>query len=319
VPNDSPSGRAATAYAADSDRLSEAAARLATWGAAGFQARSGVQTFYNTPSAASQEDAVATMIYYAWQGAVVEEIVGDEGLLDALWRPYPASGIPRLLRRMLDGRGPSNPEELASWLEETQESAFFDVLGTEQVEGSDEVLIGALTKALDALEAPSSRNGEGGFGTDDPAEWLWGLRHTVRFESILADALGDMPLLAPLTRAFAITTEVFGLDEDIPLADPRRELLGFPRDGGPGSVDQAGHGFDTEDFSYTNGPAFRMVFSLGPDGVQGFNVLPGGQSAIIESPHFSDQAELWLGNQTIRMRYTLDDVVAGAQARWTFE
>jgi penicillin amidase len=258
------------------------------------------------------------MIYYAWQAAFVEGVFGDEQLDDGLWRPYAESGIIRSLVALLEGRGADNPGELASWVEASGESAFFDVRDTEEVEGSDALMIQALSDALDGLTAPSSAPGQGGFGTDDPEAWLWGLRHTVRFESILSTSLGDQPLLVPLTQAFAITTDVLPLGDDLPLSDPRRDLTSFPRGGGHGSVDQAGHGFSTEDYSYANGPAFRMVFSLGDGLVEGFNVLPGGQSALTDSPHFADQAEMWLGNQAIRMRYEVDDVVAGAVARDVF-
>jgi penicillin amidase len=305
--------QATAAWEADAVRLTEARDRLRGWSEGGFLAASGVQTPYHTPAPGEAEDAVATMIYYAWQSAFVAAVFDDEGLPDELWRPYPSTGIPRALLRLLRGRGPGDLEGLHSWRPETGESVFFDLLGTEEVETSEAVLIGALSAGLDELSGPT------GFDTAQMDAWRWGLRHVVRFESILADVLGDQPLFAPLTRAFAITTEVLPLGEDLPLGDPRRDLEGFPRPGASGSVDEAGYGFSTSDFSYTDGPAFRMVFSLGPDGVEGYNVLPGGQSALTTSPHFADQAAQWLGNEAIRVRYTVEEVVAGAEERWRFE
>jgi acyl-homoserine lactone acylase PvdQ len=58
-----------------------------------------------------------------------------------------------------------------------------------------------------------------------------------------------------------------------------------------------------------------MVIALGPDGVDGLNILPGGQSALTDSPYFDDQAALWLGNEAWPLRFSPDDVVAGATGR----
>jgi penicillin amidase len=97
--------------------------------------------------------------------------------------------------------------------------------------------------------------------------------------------------------------------------DPRAELPWFPRPGDTESVDAANTGFNRGSFSYGSGPVFRMVFALGPTGVEGYNVLPGGQSALTDSPYFADQAALWLGNDAIKLRFTLEDKIAGATTR----
>ena len=51
---------------------------------------------------------------------------------------------------------------------------------------------------------------------------------------------------------------------------------------------------------------------------EGVNILPGGQSGLKDSAHFDDQAALWLANDTWPMRFTVDEVVAGAISRETF-
>ena len=56
----------------------------------------------------------------------------------------------------------------------------------------------------------------------------------------------------------------------------------------------------------------RMVFALKDGAVSGLNIIPGGQSGLADSPHFTDQAALWLGNQAYPARFHVDDVVAGA-------
>ena len=60
----------------------------------------------------------------------------------------------------------------------------------------------------------------------------------------------------------------------------------------------------------------RMVIALHPDGrVAGQNIIPGGQSGLTDSPHFADQAALWLGNEALPLRFHLDEVVEGAIGR----
>ena len=55
----------------------------------------------------------------------------------------------------------------------------------------------------------------------------------------------------------------------------------------------------------------RMVFHLTEDRVTGRNIIPGGQAANTEDPHFADQAALWLGNQTLPVRYHIDELLDG--------
>ena len=58
-----------------------------------------------------------------------------------------------------------------------------------------------------------------------------------------------------------------------------------------------------------------LVIALGPDGVEGQNILPGGQSGNPDSEFFCDQSRKWLANETVPMRYTPAEVVAGAVGR----
>ena len=78
------------------------------------------------------------------------------------------------------------------------------------------------------------------------------------------------------------------------------------------NVDACNPGFGTDDHTYGSGPVFRMAIALGPDGAEGINILPGGQSGLNDSPHFADQAARWLGNETWPMHTELDAVLADA-------
>lgn len=304
-----------TANKADFDAVED---RLTAWGTAGFEARSGVETFYSKPTAADTESAVATMIWNAWISRAIHGIFDDEPM-PGVFQGFSSGGQIRALHRFLEGRGPNNPEGLASYNPVTQESIFFDVLGTAEVETSDQVLLGALKEALDFLKSAPTAPGEGGFGTADMSKWLWGLRHYVRFESLLNDFLDD-PQYESFTKQFAINTTTLPL-VDGPLAadDPRKGLTWFPRNGDQYAVDAANPGFGGTRFSYADGPVMRMVVSLKGDVVTGRNVIPGGQSALTDSPHFADQTKLWLANETLPMRFTPKDVAEGAVSREVYK
>jgi acyl-homoserine lactone acylase PvdQ len=58
-----------------------------------------------------------------------------------------------------------------------------------------------------------------------------------------------------------------------------------------------------------------LVIVLDHGVVRGQNIIPGGQSGLTDSPHFADQAALWLGNETLPLRFSVPDVVAGAAGR----
>lgn len=305
-------------YTASAARFDEVATRLKAWETRGFATPAGVATFYHPTLGADEEaDAAATMIFNAWMPRVIQRVFDDEQL-DAAYRWSASEARWRGLKRFLDGRGAANPAQHASWNMETGESAFFDVLGTPQIERSDEVILGALGDALAFLEGAPSAPGVGGFGTADMSRWLWGLRHQVRFESLLADFLGGTEF-ERILDSFSITTAVLPLTAE-PLApgDPREGLKWFPRPGDQYSVDAASPGFSGTSFTHGSGPVMRMVIALKDGRVSGQNIIPGGQSALRDSAHYSDQARLWLGNQTYPLRYHVEEVAAGATAREVF-
>ena len=310
-------GRLADLYHADGARFDEVEGRVQAWIDGGADAASGVETFYHQVEDGETEDAVATMIFNAWVARVISGTFDDEGFPD-VWEPNGSTGRVRALKLMLDGRGDDNPAGLSSWNAATGESAFFDVAGTAEIETSDEIMLTALVGALDFLSGPGDGD-EGGFETDDMSQWLWGMRHQVTFDSLLADFLPSDGAYSFLVEQFSITTDTLPLDDDMAVDDPRRALEHFPRPADNFAVDAGNPGFSGTRFRHGSGPVFRMVVSLGDEGVSGYNILPGGQSAITDSPYFSDQARLWLANDVLPMRFSVEDVLAGAQGREVFQ
>ncbi len=305
------------ATAIGAERLEEVETRLRDWLARGAQAASGVTTFYTPASDTDRDDAVATMIFNEWWRHFVRGVFDDEGI-DYAFSLDQRSVIPNTMTRLVEGRGASNPRDLASWNPATEESVFFDQLGTAEVESSQEIAFLALSTALTLLESQEIEPGIGGFGTDDMSEWLWGMRHMVQFDSIITAFAGDNPSFALLANGFAITPSRLPLAERLEEDDPRASLPWFPRPGDFYNVDAAHPSYSGPTYFYGNGPVMRMVVVLEEGNVHGVNILPGGQSGRTDSPHFSDQAALWLGNKTVPLRFELDDVISGASGRETF-
>ncbi len=313
-----PDARLAAAWTANMARYQEVETRITAWRDNGYPTPSGVETAYDAPASGEPDDAVATMIHASWLPRFIGGVLDDEGI-DRQWSPAVTGDTFRVgtMKLLVEGRGPGNPGGLGSYNPATEESVFFDDVSTPEVERSDEIALRALDEALAFLEGAPSGAGEGGFGTTDMSEWLWGLRHQVRFESLLGDFIDD-PGLATLLEPFNITTRNIPLADPLPAGDPRAELRWFPRPGDQFDVDAANPGLGGTRFTHGSGPVFRMVIALGPDGVRGQNVLPGGQSGLPSSAHFDDQAELWIGNQTTPMRFTPQEVAAGAVGRERF-
>ena len=308
--------RAVDLYQAEASDLDEVATRVQAWRDRGAQARSGVETFYNlAPTETDREDAVATTLFNAWFLFFLEEIFDDEPFDARIWVGNASANRLRALFAILEGRGEGNPGGLASWNPETGESAFFDILGTAEIETSTEIALRAMNRALAWLRSNPTEPGYGGFGTDDISQWLWGLRHMVELPSLLVSFVGEgTPAIDLIAGPLSLDTDVLPLADGYEAGDPRATLPWFPRDGDWFSVDAANPGWDG-DFAYEAGPVMRMVIALKDGQVEARNVIPGGQSGLTDSPFFSDQAALWLANDTFPMRFHLDDVVEGATGR----
>jgi penicillin amidase len=312
------SAPALAAYASSQDAMDEVLTRLNTWQDAGMPAESGVDTFYQTHSDEERAQSVATMIYNEWLKAFSTRVFADEEL-DLLFAPSPNELRLRTLFLMLRSRGDAgNLDGLGSFSTEAGESVFFDDLETPERETALDCIILALGDALTRLSATSNSADVGGFGTTDMSQWLWGLRHQVRFRSVLIEFAGGNPVVDIVAADFNINTDVLPLAPSLGAGDPRADLTWFPRHGDLFAIDAPNFPLTARDYFYSSGPVMRMVFAFGPDGVRGQNILPGGQSGLIDSPHFADQAQLWLANDTIPVRFDVEDVVDGAVGRETF-
>jgi len=308
--------RISALYGEHAEALDEVATRLTAWAEDGFRTPSGVETFYENPTATDVQSSVATMVFHAWAGHFIGRVFDDEALPSAEY----VDGVQnraRIVDRLLRGRGPMNDAGLVSWDPQRQESTFFDDLGTAEVETGDEMILLGLVDALALLSAPPTAPGVGGFGTTEMDAWRWGLRHMVIYESILTPFVAGVEGIGGLFGTFGIGPDTVVLTEErLPPTDPRYGLPGFPRGGDNFSVDVGKHGFRRARYDYKAGPVKRLVMALHPDGrVEGRNIIPGGQSGLTDSPHFSDQVRRWLGNEAAPLRYHLEEILEGAVGR----
>lgn len=315
--NDAAEMRMTAAYTSQRTAIDEAVMRMNQWLARGANAESGVETFYHSPTAEQRADAVATMIFNAFYRSLMAAVLGDEGI-DAILDTDPRFLRGTTMVELLRNRG-SNPSALASYDAARGESVFWDDVRTAEIESSNEMIVKALGDALASLTAASSTAGEGGFGTADQSQWLWGLRHQVALESIItAYAGGSVMGIEALTNGQEISTRRLPLAPNLAPTDPRAMLKWFPRPGDFYNVDAANPPNAGTSWLYRNGPVMRMVIELRQGRVRGQNVIPAGQSGQNTSPHFDDQARLWLANRALPLRYTVEEVVSNATGRERF-
>ncbi len=311
---DGTGGRRAALWVGSQARIEEARDRLSVWRDRDNIAHSGVESFYNDPSEDERADSVATMIFNAWMGRFQGAVWNDEGL-PGVFRPTGSYGSTRGLKTILDGVD-SAGNAVVSIDPETGESVFFDDLGTaDWKETSSELALRELVNALDYLESNFTVDRTGGFGTTDMDQWRWGLKHFVKLENFVAREIGDDPLIDSIFEDLGVTTADIPLDDPPPTTgDYRLGLMGFPRPGDAFAIDAAG-GIGTTNYSYGSGPVMRMAFSMNPDGVEGVNVIPGGQSSDPFSPFHHDQARQWIANESSPVHFKVEDVVANALGR----
>ena len=113
--------------------IDEAFIRISSWLAKGAPAESGVETFYHQVQPDEADNAVATMIFNSWVRHTFQLIFHDEEI-DFIWAADGDRIRMRAFHAILTSSGPNNPNSLASWNPETEESAFFDILDTELIE-----------------------------------------------------------------------------------------------------------------------------------------------------------------------------------------
>ncbi len=227
----------------------------------------------------------ATLVFHAWLVHVLARVYSDE--LSAVGYPDLQGGIQlRSLLHLLERQ----PSALSSFDPELRDSILWDDLGTPALESRDERMVTALLDAIAWLDDH--------LGPEEDY-WRWGLEHTVRFSPF-----------DPSMTLLSIPSESDPVFPD-----------GFPRPGGPFTVDTAG--FDVTpasletgpDFTFDHGPAMRLTVMFGASGPEAMAALAGGQIADPVRANFSDGAEYWRHNASHALVHRREDVLSLATSR----
>lgn len=273
----------ASTSAADLDLLAKSADLLKAW--TSFETPAGVDIGDGEPTPAEIADSIATSIFSASMGNVMNLAFSDE--VDAIGRrPSSHSIIKTLQRAILD------PTKLATYDAALKDTILWDDLKTAGVlESRDERIARGMLQAVAFLR---TKLGE---STD---EWRWGRLHTLTFSSIVP-SLGGPSII------------------DIPQATDPKFPGGFPRPGDNFGVDASNYGaWSTQTFSYGSGPVQRLVVEMTKDGPKAWNALPGGQHFDPYGKHHADEAEHWRRNNAPPLYFSDADVDAHAEEKISF-
>ncbi len=273
------------ALAAD-PRVVEAVQRLAAWD---FSTPTGIQAGYDPgddpdnlpePSQAEIDNSVAATIYSVWRGQAIRGILDTTLASLGLAQFTPPSALaPSALRNLLD-RFETNHGVGASGVN------FFQVVEIENpADARDFMILSSLSQALNLL---ASNDFAAAFNNStNQADYRWGYLHRIVYDHLIGG-----PFNIPPGGGFA------NLGDGLP---------GIARAGGFGAVDASAHSSRANSingFMFGSGPARRFVGELDPAGIRGFEVIPGGQSGIVGTPHQASQLGRWLTDQYHPLRLT---------------
>lgn len=290
-----------------SDAMADALDRLRAWGedkpgSPAYDTASGVDPadFRDdiapraTPvSDEERADAVATSIFVGWQTRLGRMVFADDFAGTGVGHPGGDDAVKGLLH-ILENIDRTDPGFIVHTKGPNGESSLWDDRNTPEVETRDEILLGALDRGLEFLTTT--------FGTSDPAAWLWGAIHQVNFQHFVGQA-----------------------------GSPIYDLGPFPAPGARSTVNPAGYSLNANQFRFSGGPSKRFVAVLDPDGVRGFNALPGGNhgnpgrppggpstalfNAINPDRHYGDHIPGWIHGDVFEYRYRRDEVERHAERR----
>lgn len=163
------------------------------------------------------------------------------------------------------------------------QSPLWDDTATEHVETAQEIVLRAFQQALEDLQTELGPT---------PAGWTWGKVHTVEYKHVLGN-------VRPLNRIWNIGP--------------------YPAPGSEESVAKMAWG--GERYHVESGASMRILIDYGaypdPDGV--WFILPTGNSGNVLSPHYADQAEMYLRGEYRHPRITDETIDEHAEKTLTLD
>jgi penicillin G amidase len=166
---------------------------------------------------------------------------------------------------------------------QTGESAWFDDPGTPEKEGRDDVLAKSFRDSVAFLAKT--------LGTD-PRDWHWGRLHT-------------LTIYHPFGKKSALLGKVFNRGP-------------YPVDGSLFTVNPTYFKVSKGYTAQGGGASFRHIIDFA-DMANSRQILPGGISGNVMSPHYDDQIELWLAGKYRPFVLARDAVLKDARYRLTLK
>ncbi|MCH9649943.1 MAG: penicillin acylase family protein [Deltaproteobacteria bacterium] len=259
--------------------VAEAIGRLTDWD---FSTPTGIAEGYDpgddpthlpVPSASEIDYSVSATIYSVWRSRMIANTVdstlasvGLEGFRPGSRQAW--SAAIRLLRVFGENQGLGVSG--LKFFPQAPDSADPDV-------ARDLVILTSLAEALDLLAGEAFAEAFG--GSTDLEDYRWGRLHRIVF---------DHPLGGP-----------FSIPGGGGFSNLSPELPGIPRSGGFEAVDASSHNAraaSSNGFQFGSGPARRFVGQLSREGIEAYQVIPGGQSGSPASLFQANQLHLWLTN-----------------------
>ncbi len=172
--------------------------------------------------------------------------------------------------------------------------------GLTPAESRDLALLASLRQALDLLASAEFAPAFGSSTNQD--DYRWGYLHRIEFDHILGD-----PFSIPSAGGFQ---------------DVAADLPGVARAGGYEAVDASRHSARADglnEFMFGSGPARRFFGVHDPSGIQAEQIIPGGESGVVISPHYASQLGRWLTNDYHPLLLSADDVASDVVGQEGFE
>jgi penicillin amidase len=220
-------------------------------------------------------DAVGSSIYHAWVKQISEVLPGPDWQQLEWWVPS------KLVLHVLEDIDRTDPAFRVYTKGPNGDSTMWDDPATPEVETRTEVLLGALSRALDLLEQK--------FRSPDMSTWLWGKVHQVSFQHSFGPNLGSFP--AP--GGWTVNAAYPGLGGD---------AGNFTLSLGP-----------SQRLVVLLDPAGVKSVNILPGGQNG---NPGDlmkYNQINPAIHYGDLIPKWLNGETVEMRITRQAVAADNQ------
>jgi len=283
----------------EDSRIAAAVERLRTWNRT---TPTGIREGYDPgddpenladPAPEEVENSIAATIYAVWRSRILANTIDSAlerfGLSEH--RPDSERSL-SALRHLLDGFNSSHGVGASG-------VNFFVVDGAPGPdEARDTLILRSLQEALDLLAADDFAAAFGNSTNQD--DYRWGLLHRVTF----AHSLGSD----------------FSVPSNGGFSDLSSDLLGVSRAGGYEVVDASSHSAradSTNEFRFGSGPARRFVAELNPEGIEAYQIIPGGPSGRRDSTGYTSQLGRWLTNQYHPVLLSREDVEADAKTEMT--